>query len=220
MTLLLTVLVLGTLASLSPSTIVVFILLLATTRAKMNATAFLVGWTLSLAVVFLFAYVAGDQHSLQHGGGHTAVEVIEILLGVGLMGVGARRWRIRHEPQQPTSARSQNFANRLKDLNPIEACIVGVLEQPWTITAAAAVIVVHHQAAFVVALLAFVVFTVASTATVGVTYLYYARQPGEAQARLDDVRARVAAAGPTLFAAASLAVGAFLIVDGALALGS
>jgi hypothetical protein len=39
MTLLITVLVLGVLGSLSPTTIVVFILLLATTRARVNAAA-------------------------------------------------------------------------------------------------------------------------------------------------------------------------------------
>ena len=39
-------------------------------------------------------------------------------------------------------------------------------------------------------------FTVASTATVGLMFLYYARYPGEAQARLAALRDRVVAAGP------------------------
>ncbi len=42
MTLIVPIVLLGLLASLSPSTIVVFILLLATTRARVNAAAFLI----------------------------------------------------------------------------------------------------------------------------------------------------------------------------------
>ena len=98
MTLLITVLVLGMLGSLSPTTIVVFILLLATTRARVNAAAFLIGWSISLIVVFALAYLAGGAHSVRQGSGHTAVEIVEILLGLGLVGVGARRWRRRARP--------------------------------------------------------------------------------------------------------------------------
>ena len=184
MTLLITVVVLGMLASLSPSTIVVFILLLATTRARVNAAAFLIGWSISLIVVFAFAYFAGGDHSVRQGGGHTAVEIVEILLGLGLVGVGARQWRHRRQPRPPTKKRfGTTFTAHLDRLSPIEATGVGVVEQPWTLTAAAAVIVVHHHSAAIVTVVAFLLFTLASTATVGLTYLYYARRPGEAEAR-------------------------------------
>jgi Sap, sulfolipid-1-addressing protein len=211
MTLLITVLVLGMLGSLSPSTIVVFILLLATTRARVNAAAFLIGWSTSLIVVFTFSYLAGGTHSLHEGSGHTAVEIVEVVLGLGLVGVGARQWRLRGRPRASTNG---FFTAHLKDLSPIEATVVGVLEQPWTLTAAAAVIVVRHHTALIVTVLAFVLFTLASTATVGLTYLYYARRPGEAEAHLSDLRARLVAAGPALFAAVSVVVGVYLVVDG------
>jgi Sap, sulfolipid-1-addressing protein len=213
-TLLITIFVLGLLASLSPSTIVVFILLLATTRARVNAAAFLIGWTLSLIVVFAVAYLVGGAHSLRHGGGHTAVAIIEILFGVALAGLGIRRWRARHEPRPAESGLAKTFTSHLQGLRPFEATIVGVLEQPWTLTAAAAVIVVRHHTAVVVAAFAFLLFTIASTATVGLLFLYYSRRPGEAEARLADLRARLVALGPTLFAAVSLLVGAYLVIDG------
>ena len=57
--LLLPILGLALLASLSPATIIVFILVLATTRAHVNALAFLVGWGASLTVVFAVAYTMG-----------------------------------------------------------------------------------------------------------------------------------------------------------------
>ena len=59
MSLVITILLLGLLASLSPATIVVFILLLATTRAKVNAAAFLIGWSVSLVIVFSVSYAVG-----------------------------------------------------------------------------------------------------------------------------------------------------------------
>lgn len=64
------------------------------------------------------------------------------------------------------------FTADLKDLSPIEATGVGVLKQPWTLTAAAAVIVVRHHPAVIVAVVAFLLFTLASTATVGLIYVF------------------------------------------------
>src|SRR5262249_3589125 len=159
-----------------------------------------------------FAYIVGGGHSLRHGGGHTGVEVIEILLGLGLIALGVRRWRVRREPRQPSSGLAKSFTGRLTELRPFEAAAVGVLEQPWTITAPAAAIVIHHHGAFVVSAAAFVLFSLASTATVGLMFLYYARKPGEAEARLADIRARLVAAGPAILAAVSCAVGVILVL--------
>jgi hypothetical protein len=168
-----------------------------------------------LIVVFALAYIAGGARSLrQGGGGHTAVEVIEILLGLGLVGVGVRQWRRRKQPRPPTKGFVTSVTGHLKELNPIEATFVGVVEQPWTLTAAAAVILVRHHTALIVTVAAFLLFTLASTATIGLTYLYYARRPCEAEAHLSDLRARLVAAGPALLAVVSVVVGVFMVFDG------
>ncbi len=213
MSLVITILLLGLLASLSPATIVVFILLLATTRAKVNAAAFLIGWTVSLVVVFGVSYAIGGTHAAQHGGGRTAVEVIEILLGVGLIFAAARQWQQRNQPKTPSGV-TRNLTARLQKLNPWQAAIVGVLKQPWALTAAAAVVVIRDHVAWEVAVIAFLVFTVVSTATVGLTFLYFARRPGEAQDHLEVLRDRVVRAGPTIAVVVYLVVGLYLIVDG------
>ena len=59
--------ILGLLASVSPSTIAVFILLLATTRAYVNAAAFLIGWGVSLVIVFAVSYESGEPAPLSMG---------------------------------------------------------------------------------------------------------------------------------------------------------
>ena len=204
---------LGLLASVSPSTIVVFILLLATVRARLNAAAFLIGWSVSLIIVFAVSYAAGGARVTQHGSGSTAVKVIEILLGVALAFAGARHWRRRDQPRT-SSGVTKKFTGHLEQLHPWEAAAVGVLEQPWTLTAAAAVVLVRHHSAFLVVVFAFVAFAVLSTATVGLIFLYFARRPGEAEAHLSDLRDRLVRAGPAIFAIVSLVVGGYLIVDG------
>ncbi len=213
MGLVITIALLGLLASVSPSTIVVFILLLATTRARVNAAAFLIGWSISLIIVFTVSYAVGGARLIQHGSGSTAVEVIEILLSAALAVAAARQWRHRDRPRT-SSGVTKKFTARLKELNPWEAATVGVLEQPWTLTAAAAVVLVRHHAAFLIVVFAFVAFAVLSTATVGVIFLYYAGRPGQAEARLSDLRDRLVRAGPAVFAIVSAAVGVYLIIDG------
>jgi hypothetical protein len=204
---------LGLLASVSPSTIVVFILLLATARARVNAAAFLIGWSVSLIIVFAVSYGIGGVRATQHGSGRTAVDVIEIMLGAALAFAAARQWRHRNRPR--TSSRvAEKFNARLKQLNPWEAATVGVLEQPWTLTAAAAVVLVRHHSAFLVVVFAFLAFALLSTATIGLIFLYFARRPGQAEAHLSDLRDRLVRAGPAIFAIVSAAVGVFLIIDG------
>ena len=91
---------------------------------------------------------------------------------------------------------------------------MGVLKQPWVLTAAAAIVVIRHHTAWEVAVIAFLLFTVVSTATVGLTFLYFARRPREAQEHLETLRDRVVRAGPTIAVAVYLMVGLYLIADG------
>jgi len=213
MSLVITILLLGLLASLSPATIVVFLLLLATTRAKVNAAAFLIGWSVSLVVVFSISYVVGGTRTAEQGGGRTVVEIIEILFGLGLLFVADRQWRHRNRARTPSGV-TRNLTARLEKLNPWQAAIVGVLKQPWALTAAAAVVVIRDHVAWEIAILAFLVFMVVSTATVGLTFLYFARRPGEAQGRLEALRDRVVRTGPTIAVLLYLLVGLYLIADG------
>ena len=213
MSLVVTILLLGLLAGLSPATIIVFILVLATTRAKVNAAAFLIGWSVSLVVVFGVSYTVGGTHTLQQGGGRPALEIIEILLGIALIFAASRQWQHRNRPRT-NSGVTRNLTARLQRLNPWQAAIVGILKQPWALTAAAAIVVIRDHAAWEVALIAFIVFTVVSTATVGLTFLYFARRPGEAQDHLEELRDRVVRAGPTIAVVVYLLVALYLIVEG------
>jgi hypothetical protein len=208
-----TVALLGLLASVSPSTIIVFILLLDTIRARVNAAAFLIGWSISLVIVFTASYAVGGADALQRGSGDMAVKAVEILVGAALAAAAARQWKHRNEPRTG-SGLTKKFTAHLKQLHPWEAATVGVIEQPWTLTVAAAVLLVRHHAALRIVVFAFLVFSLLSTTTIGLIFLYFARRPGQAEVHLSDLRDRLVKAGPAVFAIASLVVGVYLIVDG------
>jgi hypothetical protein len=220
MGLILPLLFLGLMASLSPATIVVFVLVLGTARARVNAAGFLFGWGVSLTIVFAGSYALAASGAGRSSGGRTSVAVLEVLLGVALLVVSVRYWRRRTttEPTGTSSWGTERLVGRMENLTPVGAAVVGVLKQPWAITTAAALVVAHNQTTGLLAAIAFVLFTVASTATVGLMFVYYARYPGEAQARLAALRDRVAAAGPAAGAVVAAFVGGFLMFDGLLSL--
>ena len=223
MGLILPLLFLGLMASLSPATIVVFVLVLGTAKARVNAVGFLFGWGLSLTVVFATSYALAVTGAAQRGGGRTSVAVLEFLLGAALMVASIRLWRRRTQdprvPDEPSRAAgwgTERLMGHMDGLTPLGAAVVGVLKQPWAITSAAALVVVHSQTTGLLVAIAFALFTVASTATVALMFVYYARYPGEAQSRLAEVRDRAMAAGPTAGAVAGMLVAGFLIIDGLL----
>ena len=221
MGLILPIVFLGLMASLSPATIVVFVLVLGTARARVNAVGFLFGWGLSLTLVFLGSYALAVSGASQSDEGRTSVAVLQILLGSAMLVVAFRVWR-RGDTTPHSTVTSRWGADRImghmQGLTPVGAAVVGVLKQPWAITMAAALVVVHHHTTGLLVAIAFALFTVASTATVGLMFLYYARYPGEAQTQLAMLRDRVVAAGPAVAALAGMLVGGFLVIDGLISL--
>ena len=150
-------------------------------------------------------------------GGRVAVSVLEILLGAALLLLGSRTWRRRGTVPSSTVPHTwgaTRLTEHMQRLTPAGAVVVGVLKQPWALTTAAALVVVHNQTTGLRVLVAFGLFTVASTATVGLMFLYYARHPGEAETRLQALRDSVVSAGPATGAVTGMLAGGFLMVDG------
>jgi len=207
----------GLLASLSPSRLIVFTLLLATARAIRNAAAFLAGWIASLIVIFTIAYAAGGSTSKPHTAAHTVSAFAEILLGVLFAVVALRGWRRRNLPRAP-SRRSKSLEARLKNLRPWQAVALGVAEEPWTLTAAAALVVLHHRIGPLATGIAFLLFAALSVATVALIFVYYTLHPDTADSALAELGVRLRQAGPSLVVVISSIASVFLLVDGLLSL--
>lgn len=219
MGLILPLLFLGLMASLSPATIVVFVLVLGTARARVNAVGFLFGWGISLTIVFAASYALAASGETRTSSGRTGVGVLEFLLGVALLVFAVRVLRRGTTPTpKPSNEASRwgtaRLVGHMETLTPVGAAVVGVLKQPWAITTAAALVVAQHHTTGLLAAIAFVLFTVFSTATVALMFVYYSRYPGEAEARLAELRDRAVSAGPAMGATVAALVGVFLILDG------
>jgi hypothetical protein len=108
--------------ALSPLPIVAVVLMLATTRAKVNGPAFAAGWVLGLAlvsvVVLLVAGGADDS-----GGTRTGVDWLKLVLGLGLLVVAKRQWDARPEPGG--EAPLPKWMTTLADFDPLRSALVG-----------------------------------------------------------------------------------------------
>jgi threonine/homoserine/homoserine lactone efflux protein len=205
---------LGLLASVSPSTLIAFVALLASRKPKSNGVGFLVGWNVSLVVVFTLCYGAGKTTlSTLHTDGHAATCVVEVVLGAVFVGLAARAWW-RRDHQEKVWQASKRLSADLASLRPWQAAILGVLEQPWTLTALAAVVVVSHRAGPLAVVLAFVLFSTLSTSAVIIIFVYSRVRTDVAETRLDDIKGRLVHIGPIATAVLSALVGAALIAVG------
>jgi threonine/homoserine/homoserine lactone efflux protein len=206
---------LGLLASVSPSTLIAFVAVLASRKAKSNGVGFLVGWNVSLVVVFTLCYGAGKTTlSTLNTDGHAATCIVEVVLGAVFVGLAARAWW-RRDHQEKVWQASKRLSADLASLRPWQAAILGVLEQPWTLTALAAVVVVSHRAGPLAVVLAFVLFSTLSTSGVIIIFVYSRVRTDVAETRLDDIKGRLVHIGPIATAVLSALVGAALIAVGA-----
>lgn len=212
--LLLTIVGLGLLASVSPSTLIAFVALLASGKPKSNGVAFLVGWNVSLIAVFTLCYGAGKSTlSTLHTDGHAVTCIVEVVLGVVFVCLGARAWW-RRDHQEKVWQASKKLSADLASLRPWQAAILGVVEQPWTLTALAAVVVVSHKSGPLAVVLAFVLFSTLSTSAVIIIFVYSSVRTDVAETRLDDFKGRLVHIGPIATAVLSALVGAALIAVG------
>ena len=162
---------LGLLASLDPIRPVVFVLVLRTERARLNAIGFLVGWAVALAVLFaagFFAFDAGAS-GRPSSAQKTWLSLVEIVVAVFLLALALRRWRSddnlvhRNTPDV--------IVRQLDRLTPRRSSLLGVLIQPRTLTIAAALVVARDRTSFADATAGLAVFGVLST---GAYLLVYA----------------------------------------------
>jgi Sap, sulfolipid-1-addressing protein len=210
---LISVVVLGVLASLDPLRPAVFVLVLQT--QFVNAIAFLAGWTLALSLLFVIVFVtfAGEISTGPDHSHRTAASVAEIAIGAALLVVAASRWRRRHE-EGGRGGYPLAVVRRLGHVDVRRAAALGVLIQPRSLTIAAAVIVARDRSGVLSLLIGFVLFAVVSTAALLGILTYVVWRPESARPRLASVVSRLELQGPMIFTALCAAGGGYLVLDG------
>jgi threonine/homoserine/homoserine lactone efflux protein len=201
--------ILGLVITLSPLTLVAFILLLAAEGGIWKGLAFILGWMACLvAVIAAVILTTGGDPPRQHTAPSTAVLVVKALLGILLIWIGIRRRRRRGLPRKPPT-----WMGWLDRMSPWAAVGFGAFMQPWSLVAIGAATVVQAKLSTVGDWLALVVFCLLATSSFLVMELYAVLSPEAAAARLGRIRTWIDGHMDQAIILVSLALGGLLLVD-------
>ena len=201
--------ILGLVITLSPLTLVAFILLLAAKGGIWKGLAFILGWMACLvAVIAAVLLTTGGNPPRQHTAPSTAVLVVKALLGVLLIWIGIRRRRRRGLPRKPPT-----WMGWLDRMSPWAAVGFGAFMQPWSLVAIGAATVVQAKLSAVGDWLALVVFCLLATSSFLVMELYAVLSPEAAAARLGRIRTWIDGHMDQAIILVSLGLGGLLLAD-------
>jgi threonine/homoserine/homoserine lactone efflux protein len=201
--------IIGLVITLSPLTLVAFILLLAAKGGIWKGLAFILGWMACLvAVIAAVVLTTGGDPPRQHTAPSTAVLVVKALLGILLIWIGIRRRRRRGLPRKPPT-----WMGWLDRMSPWAAAGFGAFMQPWSLVAIGAATVVQAKLSTVGDWLALVVFCLLATSSFLVMELYAVLSPEAAAARLGRIRTWIDGHMDQAIILVSLALGGLLLAD-------
>ena len=110
--------------SLSPVPIIAVTLVLSTPRARANGLAFTGGWLAGLlAITTLFTWLA-DGVEAQGDGGSTALYLVKLAAGAGLLLLAARKWAKR--PGKDDEPASPGWMASISQIAPLRALGLGL----------------------------------------------------------------------------------------------
>ena len=109
--------------AISPVPIIAVILMLFSRSAKLNSSAFLVGWVLGLTVVGAVVLASGVSSS--DGAPSTASGWIKVLVGVLFLALGVKQWSNRPEAGEEASVPA--WMSKIDDFTAAKAFGAGVL---------------------------------------------------------------------------------------------
>jgi hypothetical protein len=201
-----------------PIPVIAVILILFSSRARVNGPVFLLGWVAGLAVAFGAVYAladAGDAATDQTAS--DSVSWLRIVLGVLLLLAAVRSWRKRPapgaEPEMPkwmagiealAAGRALGLGALLAAANPKNLVLV--------VGAAAGVAQLGVSTGD--AIMALIVFLVIASLSVGGPVVYYFVGGERARAALDELKGWLAVNNATVMTVLLLVFGALLIANG------
>jgi hypothetical protein len=201
--------------AISPVPIIAVILMLFSSRAKINGPLFLLGWAVALFVVSGIAYLAGD--AVSDSSVTDAVSWSQILFGAIFLLLAARTWRSRTapgtEPEQP------KWMAGIDAFSPVKALALGLLlagvnPKNLLLAAGAGAALAGLGLATAVAVVALIVFVVVASVTIGGPVVYYLVGGETAKAKLDLAKGWLAVHNDAVMTVLFLVFGVNLISKG------
>ncbi|MGH3056433.1 MAG: GAP family protein [Gaiellaceae bacterium] len=199
----------------SPVSVVTVIVLLTLPSGLRRAIAFVLGWVLAIGViaagvVFLFH---GQDFSSHHTTPSRAASVVEIVVGAIVSLASARA--LRRRPRTGSGGDTPKWLDRLDQTNWLLTVLVGAFMLTYSLTIAAAAEVLKANVSTTDALLAFVVFAVASIVTIVAPIVLVVVAPAGSTQRLEAWRRWLLGNARTIGLTALILIGALLIAKGA-----
>lgn len=204
--------------AISPVSIIAVILVLFSSRARVNSLSFLVGWVIALAVVSGVVYVIADAGDVARDESASDTSYwIKLALGALLVLLALRRWRGRPDPgDEPESPK---WMTAIDSLTPVKAvglavALVTVNPKNLALAIAAGGGVAQVGASTGEAIVAVAVFVVLASLAIAVPVLVYLFGGERAAAELDGWKTWLSVHNAAIMAVLFLVFGAVLVGQG------
>lgn len=201
-----------------PIPIIAVILMLFSSRARVNGPVFLAGWVIGLSVAFAVVYAIADAGDVATDTtASDSVSWSKIVLGVFLLVAAARTWRKR--PAAPSEPEMPKWLSGVDTLAPGKALGLGVLlsaanPKNLILVIGAATGVAQLGVATRDAVIGLIVFVMVGSLTVAGPVGYYLVGGERAKATLDELKSWLAVHNAAVMTVLLLVFGVVLISNG------
>lgn len=202
--------------ALSPLPIVGVILMLLSTKAKVNGPMFLLGWLAGLAIVVggIVAFVNPDKLNQSDGNPSTLNGLLHLALGVLLLLLAVKQLKGRPKPgEEPEMPK---WMAKMQDASPIfafgmGAMLSGLNPKNLIFDIAAAASIVAADLSSSQQIVAVVVFMILASLTIGIPVIWYLIGGESAKAKLNTLRGYLVQYNWVIMCVLFLIIGAKLI---------
>jgi len=193
---LITLLVLAATAAVSPFSLIVFSLVLATDRGARNGIAFIIGWIVTVVLIGAVMVSVGSSIDVpSRTGARKWFLALQLTLGSVLILIWLRR-RFRPRPHPIAEAKPPSeqpgWQRRIATMGYAGAFVLGGATQTWPVMIAAGAELAKLDIPFAAAMGWMVLFAIVTTAGIDILEVLAIRSPGTAAERLDRIRTYVA----------------------------
>lgn len=179
--------------ALSPLPIVGVILMLLSTKAKVNGPVFLIGWLAGLAIVVggIVAFVSPDRLNQSDGNPSTLSGLLHLALGVLLLLLAVKQWKGR--PKKGEDGTMPSWMAKMQEASPIfafgmGAFLSGLNPKNLIFDIAAGATIAASNLTTTQQIVAVLVFMILASLTVGIPVIWFLIAGESAKAKLEHLR--------------------------------